>query len=771
MVFCEHFNRNHLLSLLLGLFMAGPCMSGSLDRPDNTGYVNPFIGTGGHGHTFPGATLPFGMVQLSPDTRTEGWDACGGYHYTDKSILGFSHTHLSGTGIGDMGDILFMPFVGDAQIVPGPEDDPNAGYRSRFSHEKELAEPGYYRVHLSDYDIVAELTTTLRSGFHRYSYPAGAEAGLVIDLSHAIHDTENPITELKVINNREVEGYKRTRGWAQNHHVYFHARFNRPFVCTLYENGQVQTGRWAAANGDVQAVLQFDDEDNTVLAKVGISAVDYDGARKNLEAEILDWDFDGVRENARTAWRRQLSKIDINGGTADEKIIFYTALYHSFISPYLFTDADGRYRGIDQQIHENQDRPIYTVFSLWDTFRAFHPLMTIIEADRTNAFIKTLLTHYEQGGLLPKWELAANYTGTMDGYHAVSVIVDAYMKGIRDYDIDKAYRAIVKSSQYHQDAVILCPNERIYDRLNSKAKYFYNELGYIPCELYRKSVSEGLEYAYDDWCIARMAYELGKTQDAAAYEKRAKNYRHYFDSETKFMRAKKSDGSWKEPFNPRHAQMRYSEYTEGNAWQWTFFVPHDVAGLAELMGGKQDFLAKLDELFSMDSQIDGEYKSSDITGLIGQYAHGNEPSHHITHMYNYMGQPWKTQELADKIMSTLYLNNPDGLCGNEDCGQMSAWYVLNAMGFYSSCPGDPVYSLGRPIFDEAAIQVGQGKTFSIRALNNRSENKYIQSARLNGVELESPFFTHKQLVRGGVLELTMGAEPNKKIMLNSGFFK
>jgi predicted alpha-1,2-mannosidase len=763
-MFYKILNEKCHLAVICGLIMAAPCMCGSVDIPDNVRYVNPFIGTGGHGHTFPGATLPFGMVQLSPDTRTDGWDACGGYHYTDTSILGFSHTHLNGTGIGDMGDILFMPFVGQAHIVPGPEDNPDAGYRSRFSHEDEHAEPGYYRVRLSDYDILAELTAALRSGFHRYSYPAGSEAGLVIDLSHTIHSHANPVTELRVINDREIEGYKRTRGWARNHHVYFHARFNRPFVCTLYENGSVQTGKWAIASGNVQAVLRFDDKDNMVLAKVGISAVDYDGARKNLDAEILDWDFEGVRENARATWRRQLSKIDIKGGTADEKAIFYTALYHSSISPYLFTDVDGRYRGLDQEIHENRGKPIYTVFSLWDTFRAFHPLMTIIEPERTNAFIKTLLTHYEQGGLLPKWELVANYTGTMDGYHAVSVIVDAYMKGIRDYNIDKAYEAILKSSRF-QDSGILYPDKNILDKLNNKSKYFYNELGYIPCDLFNKSVSQGLEYAYDDWCIARMAHALGKTKDAAAYEERAKNYRHYFNPETKFMRAKNSDGSWKLPFNPRYSKKGYNEYTEGNAWQWTFFVPHDVEGLEELMGGKQELLAKLDELFTMDSHIDEEYKSGDITGLIGQYAHGNEPSHHITHMYNYLGQPWKTQALTDEIMTTLYFNNPNGLCGNEDCGQMSAWYVLNAMGFYSFCPGDPTYSLGRPLFDEASIQVGQEKLFIIRALNNSPENKYIQSARLNGVDLKSPFFTHEQLVQGGVLELTMGSEPNKNSMI------
>ena len=728
-------------------------------------YVNTFIGTGGHGHTFPGATTPNGMVQLSPDTRLLGWDACGGYHYSDSSILGFSHTHLSGTGIGDLGDVLFMPFVGEAKIKAGSPADPDAGYRSRFSHENEHAEPGYYQVYLSDYDVNAELTASPRAGFHRYTFPEGEQPSVLIDLASTIHGHSNPVTEFRVINDREIEGYKRTRGWARNHHVYFHAKFNRPFECTLYENGEVKKGNWTVTNGNTQAVLRFKESgDQEVLAKVGISAVDYAGARRNLQAEIPQWDFDRVRSESRATWKEKLSQVEVKGGTQDDKTIFYTALYHTSLTPYIFTDVDGRYRGHDQKIHRTETTPIYTVFSLWDTFRAYHPLMTILNPDLDNSFIRSLLTIYDQGGMLPKWELAANYTGTMIGYHAVPVIVDAYMKGIRDYDVEKAYEAILKSAHYQKDG-FLYPNEQVKNKLNNKAKLYNDSLGYIPSDLANESVSKALEYAYNDWTIAQMARELGKEEDAAKFKERSKNYKEYFDKETGFMRGKNSDGSWREPFDPRFSRHRKDDYTEGNAWQWTWFVPHDVDGLADLMGGEQAFLNKLDQLFSTESEIKGEHASADISGLIGQYAHGNEPSHHTTHMYNYAGQPWKTQELVDEILSTLYFNNPNGLSGNEDCGQMSAWYVLNAMGFYSFCPGDPTYSIGSPVFEEVKIHLDNNKTFTVKAENNSPKNMYIVSASFNGEPLEEPFFTHEQLMQGGVLELEMDNKPNKSIMI------
>lgn len=754
-----------LASLLAGLGVNSAASQETTAPRANFDYVNPFIGTGGHGHTFPGATTPHGMVQLSPDTRTLGWDACAGYHYSDRSILGFSHTHLSGTGIGDLGDILFMPLVGPIHTAAGPEDAPEAGYRCRFDHESEQAEPGYYKVLLADYDITAELTATPRAGFHRYRYPPGKTARLVVDMAHTIHDHRNPITELRVINNNEIQGLKRTRGWAQNHHVYFHAKFSRPFRCTLHENGQPRPGMWSVANGNTQAVLEFAGNNNQpLLIKVGISAVDYEGARRNVDEEIADWDFDNVRQSARAAWESHLSKIEVEGGTDDERTIFYTALYHAAVSPNLFSDVDGRYRGLDQQIYLARGGPMYTVFSLWDTFRALHPLLTVIDAELNEAFVRTLLTHYEQGGLLPKWELAGNYTGTMIGYHAVPVIVDAYRKGSRAFDSEQAFQAVLESSNYRQDD-FLYPSEDVREKLNPRAKKYNDELGFIPCDLENESVSKALEYAYNDWCISEFAAELGEADVATAYAKRAQHYRQYYDAETGFMRGRKEDRTWKTPFNPKYSEHRRDEYTEGNAWQWTWFVPHDMAGLVSLMGGPAAFQAKLDQLFTEDSTIEGTNSSSDISGLIGQYAHGNEPSHHITHIYNFVGQPWKTQELTRRILAELYFNDPNGLSGNEDCGQMSAWYLLNAMGFYSFCPGMPEYSLTSPAFRQITIRVGEDREFVIRALNYGPDKTYIQSARLNGTALTRPFVSHQAVMQGGLLELTMAAEPDRQSLV------
>ncbi len=583
-------------------------------------------------------------------------------------------------------------------------------------------------------------------------------------MAHTIHAHRNPITELRVINDHEIQGLKRTRGWAQNQHVYFHARFNRPFTCTLYENGKKLSGHWAVANGNTQAVLCFDETNQkTVLVKVGISAVDYEGAQNNLTVEIPDWAFDRVRQQAKADWEHQLSAIGVKGGSRDERVVFYTSLYHTAISPNVFTDADNRYRGMDQQIHVAEEGPVYTVLSLWDTFRAFHPLKTIVDPARNEAFIRTMLQQYDQGGTLPKWELAGNYTGTMIGYHAVPVIVDAYQKGSRNFDVEKAFQAAVESAHYRRDG-FLYPSETVREKLFPKGKQYNEQLGFIPCDLENESVSKALEYAYNDWCIAQLAKSLGHEQEAQYFSERALRYQQYYDVETGFMRGLNQDRTWKTPFNPRYSEHRKDEYTEGNAWQWTWFVPHDVNGLVELMGGTTAFQTKLDQLFAQESTIDGEHSSSDITGLIGQYAHGNEPSHHITHLYNFVGQPWKTQELTREILTTLYFNDPNGLSGNEDCGQMSAWYVLNAMGFYSFCPGDPTYSLASPLFDEITIQVADGKTFIVRVINNSAERKYVQFARLNGRELDSPFFTHEQLIAGGVLELTMGSTPKRPQM-------
>ncbi|MDR1403793.1 MAG: GH92 family glycosyl hydrolase [Tannerellaceae bacterium] len=744
------------IGCILALSICSCLQKADVNTKTPSDYVNPFIGTGGHGHTFPGATVPYGMVQLSPDTRSEGWDGCSGYHYSDSSIIGFSHTHLSGTGIGDYGDILFMPFQGAVKWNAGDEKNPDTGYRSRFAHEKEKAVPGYYAVTLTDYDIDVELTASTRAGFHRYAFNRAGRHGVMIDLTHTIHGHPNPLNEIRILSDTEIAGIKITRGWASNHHVYFYARFNKPFSCKLMDTGEEVAGKEVSSQ-QAKAVLLFDGHaGEELLAKVGISAVDIEGARNNLEAEDAGWNFDRVTAEAKDKWAEQLNKIRVEGGDTDRKTIFYTALYHCSVSPNVFSDADGRYRGMDQKIHTDKGFTNYTVFSLWDTFRAFHPLLTVIDPERDTDFIRALLTKYDEGGILPKWELAANYTGSMIGYHAVSVITDAYMKGIRNYDVEKAYRACIATSLY-DTAGILYPSEAVREKLTPIARKYYNERGYIPADLAAKAVSEGLEYAYCDWCISVLANERGDKDTYEVYRKRALNYKNCFDPATGFMRGMNADGTWETPFNPRASGR---SYVEGNAWQWNWYVPQDIPGYVALTGGRDAFIRKLDSLFTIPSYIEGERRMADATGLIGQYAHGNEPSHHTTHIYNYLGEPWKTQQLADSILYALYANDPDGLSGNEDCGQMSAWYILNAMGFYSFCPGNPDYSIGRPIFDKVTLNLSNGKKFRIAVENNARKNKYIQSAWLNGKLLDKPRFTHADIVKGGKLTLKMGPEIN-----------
>lgn len=756
----------YLIACVLFFSCSTPEPKGTNEKvsDSNTKYVNTFIGTGGHGHTFPGAAMPYGMVQLSPDTRTTGWDACGGYHHTDSSIIGFSHMHLSGTGISDLGDILFMPFTGDAKLQPGTAENPDLGYRSRFQHNTEESAPGFYSVKLDDYNVQAELTVTPRTGFHRYTYPDTKKNGIILDLGHNIYpDGKTEEQEFRVISNTEIEGLKRTGGWAKDQHVFFYAKFDKPFVCTLYKDGKKLDSNDVKGEQNLVAVLHFDVKANEqVLAKVGISPVDKEGAKNNLATENPEWNFEAVKHTASQQWNKELSKVTVKGGTDDEKAIFYTSLYHTCLSPYLFSDADGRYRGMDQKIYKNQGENVYTVFSLWDTFRAYNPLKTILDPERETEFVNTLLKKYDEGGMLPMWELVGNYTGCMIGYHSIPVIVDSYRKGQRNFDVKKAYKAMVEAATYDTTG-ILFPNHIVQEQLMPKAKLYNQEMGFIPADLENESVSKALEFAYNDWCIAQMAKDLGKDEDYKRFMDRAKRYKLYFDNKTGYMRGKQQDGTWRKPFDPRFSRHRRDDYTEGNAFQWSWFVPHDVSGLIDLYGGKENFTEKLDTLFGTSSQLTGEEVSSDISGLIGQYAHGNEPSHHITHLYNYAGQHWKTQELTHQIMNTLYFNNPNGLAGNEDCGQMSAWYVLNAMGFYQVSPGEPTYSIGRPVFAEAKIALTNGKAFIVKANNNGTNNKYIQSISLNGKPLSTPFFTHQQLENGGELELEMGDKPNTKL--------
>ncbi len=750
-----------LFFVLSAVIFMSSCTTGkkSTEKKTPFDYVDPFIGTDYHGHTFPGAVLPFGMIQLSPDTRTLGWDACAGYHYSDSTILGFTHTHLSGTGMGDYGDVLIMPYTGNSSVMPGSAEDPDSGYRSRFKKQSEVAYPGYYKVFLDDYGVKAELTATKRAGLHRYTFPKSDESGFIIDLAHSIHNQKNIINELKVVSEYELSGLKKTQGWATNHYAFFNIKFSKPFEIEIYSDDKLVSGNKKEVSGtNVKAKLKFKTNANEkVLVKVAISGVDYDGASKNLNAEIPDWNFDAVVSNAKREWEKQLDKIIVEGESEADKRTFYTALYHSNLSPTIYNDVDGRYRGMDQKIHQSDDNN-YTVYSLWDTYRAQHPLFTIIKPDYNQSLIRDLLRKYQQGGILPMWELASNYTGTMIGSHAVSVIADAYMKGDRNFDTDLALEAMIASVVYDSLRPINYSNESVKKDLMPKAKLYIDQYGYVPADKELRSVSKALEFDFNYWCIAKVAEDMGKKDIAKNYYAKSKTYSEYFDKKTGFMRGKKSDGTWTEPFDPAYSDHHHADYIEGNAWQWTWYVPQDVNGLINLFGGKKRFAAKLDSLFTVSSEIKGENASVDITGLIGQYAHGNEPSHHIIYLFNYVDEPWRTQELVDQVTSEFYTDKPDGLCGNEDCGQMSAWYIFNAMGFYPVCPGSNLYSIGKPLFKSVSINLNNGKVFEVETVGASEENKYIKEVLLDGEKLTRPFVSHKDIMEGKKLTYVMGKD-------------
>lgn len=753
---------------IITLFILGVLFgcSKSTENQGVTQYVDPFIGTGGHGHTYPGASMPNGMVQLSPDTRMEGWDACSGYHYTDNTIIGFSHTHLSGTGIGDYGDILIMPTVNTNAIDRGEENNTSTGYRSKFSHKNEVASPGYYSVLLEDYDVLAELTATTRAGFHRYTFPESDNAAIILDLSHTLQFHRNTLLSMHVVSDTEIEGIKKTSGWAKDHTVCFYAKFSKPFTLESYVNGElVEADDDTLTGDDVKARLSFaTKKGEQVLVKVGISAVDTEGAKKNLEAELTDWDFDKVSKQANNVWEKELSGIEITTDDKDARTIFYTSLYHTMLSPNTYVDVDGRYRGQDLKIHtmENGEQ-YYTVFSLWDTFRALHPLMTLIKPELNSKFVNTLVKKYQEGGQLPMWDLASNYTGTMIGYHSVSVIVEAYLKGITDFDPELAFEACVEASRYRDYKVGFSDNGLNTGELKPIGLFYKNTLGYIPSDLDNESVAKALEYSYNDWCIAQFAKALGKEEEYKEFSEKGLYYKKYFDPETRFMRGILKDGSWNVPFDPAASNHRKDDYCEGNAWQWSWYAPHDVEGLVELYGGNDGFVNKLDSLFTVSSELVGDAVSSDISGLIGQYAHGNEPSHHITHLYNYVGQSWKTQELVDHILYDLYFNDPNGLAGNEDCGQISAWYILNAVGLYSIAPANGEFTFGRPIFDNVVMRLGDsGKKLVITTKNNSRTNKYIQSISIDGEPYNSAIIPYSKLMSGINIEIEMGDTPNKE---------
>ncbi len=739
-------------------------------KKDYTVIVDPFIGTGGHGHTYPGAVVPFGMVQLSPDTRLTGWDNCSGYYYTDTVVYGFSHTHLSGTGIADYCDVLFMPTTGDPKFN-------NTEYASGFKKKNEAASPGYYKTKLDKYNIDVELTATARVGVHRYTYPSTKQANIIIDLKH--FDTVLD-SWVEVVNDHEIRGFRESKSWANDQSVYFYAKFSKPFkTYGITSNDQLQTGKSKLQGKNIKMFIQFDNP-GEVISKVGISSVSADGALKNLDAEVPDFDFKKVQKDAKTLWNNELSKIEAEGGgpnaaaqqepvpkdiatgyntqtgynkipkakkqpvvdySKSKQVTFYTALYHCMLAPNIYNDVDGQYRGMDQKIHTADGFNYYTVFSLWDTFRAEHPLLNLIDRKRTLDFIKSFLAMYEQGGLLPIWPLASNETYCMIGNHSIPVIVDAYAKGIRDFNAEEAFtamKAAVNRNQFGLDS--------------------YRKNGVVLAEGEKESVSKTLEYAFDDWCIAQMAKMLNKATDYTDFIQRAQYWKNSYNDQTGFMQAR-VNGGWDAPFDPTDVT---NNYTEANSWQYSFMVPQDVEGLVSAMGRRAAFEAKLDELFTTDSKAN-QTKMTDISGWIGQYAHGNEPSHHMAYLYNFTDSPDKTQLYVNRILREDYSDKPDGLSGNEDCGQMSAWYVMSSLGFYNIAPGQQQFQVGIPQFEKATINLENGKKFTV--LNSGAgvsrANIYLQGMNLNKKTYNKLYLDYNDIANGGEFEVFTGRLPNK----------
>ena len=735
---------NHYSTLCTALGAWLVCASLSPVNAAPVDSVNPFIGTAEHGHVYPGATVPFGMVQLSPDTRVTTWDGCSGYHYSDSSLYGFSHNHLTGTGCPDLGNILLLPTVGELKMAPG--DEPGKGYRTRFSHDQEQARPGYYRVYLPDYQVNVELTATTRVGLHRYTFPRSASAHILLDLWHGV---DNPPIETMVAieNDHTASGFRRSAGWGGSKVFYFVAEFSRPFDAAVIHQDKRDIAAKTAQGRDLKVHFDFTTKaGEKVLARVGLSTVSVEGARANLRAEVPHWDFDRVAKAARNQWNQLLSVAQVETKDKAVKEAFYTAVYHAHVAPTILSDVDGQFRGPDEKVHQTKGTDYYTEISLWDTFRAEQPLMTYTQPQRVNDLVKTTLAHYRiyGQGTLPVWPEGGKETWCMIGNHAIPVILDAYLKGFRDWDANEALNAMISSV------------EKDREQLGA-----YRRLGYIPSGKDVQSVAKVLEYAYDDACIARFAQALGRKDVADKYAQRAKNWQNVFDPSTGFMRGRTADSKWLAPFDPN--RISPDEYTEANAWQYTFFVPHDIRGLAEKLGGDDKFAAKLDELFETKEKIPNPLV--DVTGLIGMYAHGNEPCHHVAYLYNYAGQPWKTQARARQVAGALYNNTPGGLCGNDDCGQMSAWYAFTTLGFYPVDPASGVYVISSPLVDKVTLKLDpkfyKGGSFTVVAKNNSSANVYIQSATLNGKPFTRSYITHSEIAAGGKLVLNMGSSPNK----------
>ncbi|TKC61375.1 glycoside hydrolase family 92 protein [Pedobacter hiemivivus] len=712
-----------------------------------TGNVNPFIGSAKHGHVFVGANVPHGAVQLGPSQimqtwdKFNGWDWCSGYNYDSPEILGFTHTHLSGTGIGDLNDILLLPANGKTQVVRAKFNDMESGYGSFFSKQKEVAKPGYYEVYLDKYKIKAQLTATERIGFHQYTYEKKDNAHLLVDLGFGMGWDEPVETYFKQINATTFEGYRFSKGWAVDQRVYFAIQLSVPVTkAELYNVSALQQGTQATGK-EIKAALFFDAEKNAQLkVKVAISPVSASNALLNLKTELPGWDFNVAVQRADAKWEKALSSVRIEASPI-QKTKFYTALYHTMIAPSLFNDVNGDYRGADKKVHKKADFNNYTTFSLWDTYRGLNPLMTILQPERVNDIVNSMLAIYQQQGKLPVWHLHGNETNCMIGYPAVPVIVDAYLKGFRNYDVELAYKAIRQSAMQDTNGI-----------------QYMQKLKFIPADEVEESVAKAMEYAISDASIAQMAKALGKKDDFKYFTDRSKLYQQYFDKSTGHFRGRMADDSWRTPFNPYNAVHRQNDYCEGNAWQYTWLVPQDVKGLINCFGGTQPFLTKLDSLFTISSKLDAE-TSPDISGLIGQYAHGNEPNHHIPYLYSMAVQPWKTAEIIRQIDQQFYTDKPDGLCGNDDAGEMSAWYVFSALGFYPVHPTSGEYVFGSPLIDQATIKLPGNKTFRITVMGNSKDNPYIRKIELNHKPYTKSFVTHHTIVAGGEMKIYMGNKP------------
>jgi len=721
-----------------------------LENPSNkekslTKYVDPFIGTGGHGHTYPGATVPFGMLQVSPINGISKWDWCSGYHYSDSIAVGFSHLSLSGTGIGDLADILFMPINKEVDLTVKTTSRDELPYKSSYSHANESASPGYYQVFLEDHDVNVELTTSQRTAYHKYTFKENDNQAVVVDLGFAINWDKALKTSLKIEDEYTISGYRFSTGWAKNQKVFFVAKFSKPILKHNLIADGVKTDEIKSEGNKIAAQLFFDsNKNNELYAKVALSSVSIVNAKDNLKAG--DFNFETIKAEAEDTWNTALTKIEVETPVDSLKTMFYTAMYHAQLAPVTYSDKNGQFRKENDSIVTATNYTAYSTLSLWDTFRAEHPLLTITAPDKVSDIVNTMLAYYETKKILPVWTLYANETNTMTGYHSIPVIVEAYKKGIRGFDAEKAYQAMKTT---------MMQDERGLDH--------YKAHGYIPYSLLDESVTITLEYAYDDWCVAQMAQALGKDEDYKFFLNRSRAYQHLFDNETGFMRGKSVDGnSWNEPFDAKHSNHReQTDYTEGNAWQHSWFVPHDVEDFISLHGSNEVFTNRLEQLFTESSEITGDNVSVDISGLIGQYAHGNEPSHHIAYMFNHANKPWRTQYWARYILDTQYNTTPVGLSGNEDCGQMSAWYALSSIGIYPMNPASGDYEIGSPIFEKASISLSKDKNFVIKAEHVSDKNIYIQSATLNGELFNQTSISHQQILEGGTLHFIMGSEPNK----------